>query len=163
MSPIFSKMKRFRFETTKMKKARKLARTENPKFIHIVKLNGCCQFCGRKSQDALQFHHLGRKRGNVSKLSHDGYPLDIIINEMNKCVLLCDKCHKNVHTAQRVFKKKYEFKRLVINIRRKKYERYVGESRWNLRNILASLTNIKYRTLNIGLEFIQNLGMQFTY
>lgn len=60
---------------------------------------GKCQICGYdKCLRALEFHHVDASEkdfnisANIKKMS-----LDRIKNELNKCVLLCSNCHKEVH------------------------------------------------------------------
>jgi len=58
-----------------------------------------CEICGYdRCLDALEFHHL-EKTGKDFGISDRGYTRswDTILNEINKCVLLCSNCHREVH------------------------------------------------------------------
>jgi len=67
----------------------------------IKYLGGKCKNCGWSgNQAAIQFHHKNSKEeeftiGNVSNKSWDS-----IINEMQKCVLLCANCYAIHHSSK---------------------------------------------------------------
>ena len=44
---------------------------------------------------AIDFHHVGEKRFNISRFRHHRF--DAIINEINKCICLCSICHRMAH------------------------------------------------------------------
>ncbi len=60
---------------------------------------GCCSRCGYdKYQGALEFHHINRKEkdfnpSHLKKYSFD----DRIKSELDKCVLVCSNCHREIH------------------------------------------------------------------
>lgn len=55
-----------------------------------------CAVCGRKD-GKLDFHHKDpeSKEHSISGMAH--YPLDAIEEELEKCVILCRKCHGQAH------------------------------------------------------------------
>lgn len=57
-----------------------------------------CQICSESEEICLDFHHLdpSSKEDGVSKLLDRGSK-DRIIQEVNKCVVLCACCHRKVH------------------------------------------------------------------
>ena len=60
---------------------------------------GCCLFCGLSHPlSALEFHHINPqdKIQNISKFSCWSQGL---INELDKCALLCCICHRKVHAG----------------------------------------------------------------
>lgn len=68
---------------------------------------GCCSFCGyNKCREALEFHHLdpSKKEINPSKVFSRSY--ERIIQELNKCILLCANCHRELHVKDNTFGKK---------------------------------------------------------
>ena len=75
--------------------------------MHNLKINGC-SICGyNKCDAALEFHHVIPKDrsfyfgfGNISRKDID------IINELNKCILLCANCHKEIHYKGRDYDEK---------------------------------------------------------
>ncbi len=53
-----------------------------------------CQICGyNKCLAALDFHHVGDKDNDVSELYSGAYT----IAEINKCIVLCANCHREIH------------------------------------------------------------------
>lgn len=58
----------------------------------------CCVVCGyNKCRNALEWHHLdpASKELNPSKVFSRSW--EKIVAEINKCVLLCSNCHREVH------------------------------------------------------------------
>ena len=71
---------------------------ENQEILHNLKVNGCA-ICGYNKYDgALEFHHVNPK-DKIFPLSADymGKKTDDMIKELNKCILLCSNCHKEIH------------------------------------------------------------------
>jgi len=65
---------------------------------------GKCQFCGySKCLRALEFHHVSRhsKRASIAELIRRsaGVSGRELIAELNKCVLLCANCHREVESG----------------------------------------------------------------
>lgn len=67
-----------------------------------IKYKGsCCQMCNyKKYNGALEFHHLDptKKDFSISSAKHTKFDNRIII-ELDKCILLCSNCHKEVHAG----------------------------------------------------------------
>ena len=66
----------------------------------IQSMGGCCQICGYdRSAAALEFHHLDPSQKDFSfgglRASPKAWPS--ICNEIQKTILLCSNCHKEVH------------------------------------------------------------------
>lgn len=60
---------------------------------------GKCQVCGYdKCNEALDFHHLDPKEKDFS-LSGQHKPIELLKKEVDKCVLLCCRCHREVHAG----------------------------------------------------------------
>jgi len=58
---------------------------------------GKCQICGyNKCLQALEFHHLDPK-GKDFPLSGSTKSWDNIKKELDKCILLCANCHREIH------------------------------------------------------------------
>lgn len=64
----------------------------------IEYLGGCCNKCRyNKCSAALEFHHVNplekdRKYNNIRKAF-----TPVLISELNKCILLCANCHRELH------------------------------------------------------------------
>ena len=70
--------------------------SENKKFIEEYKLKLGCLFCGfNKHPSALDFDHIDResKDFNISE-KYAAYTLSRIVDEINKCQVLCANCHR---------------------------------------------------------------------
>ena len=69
----------------------------------------CCKVCGysNKSHDrfttsALDFHHHKKnKKHNVGNMISDGYSWANILKEIKKCVVICCRCHSELHDSNR--------------------------------------------------------------
>ena len=62
---------------------------------------GHCQVCGYSNcLEALEFHHL-HSDGKDFGISDKGYTRSWqkIVEELDKCVLLCANCHREVHSG----------------------------------------------------------------
>jgi len=65
----------------------------------IAYRGGQCAICGyKKSLQALEFHHLDSGQKDFG-ISAKGYTRswDRVKKELDKCVLLCANCHREIH------------------------------------------------------------------
>ena len=62
-----------------------------------------CVTCGYNHPAALDFHHVEQKKSNrkVHKLVSDGHTKKRILEEIDKCVVLCSNCHREHHHDER--------------------------------------------------------------
>lgn len=64
---------------------------------------GCCIVCGyKRCISALEFHHLDPSQKDFSfsaKNHHAKVSMEELKVELDKCVLLCSNCHKEVHAG----------------------------------------------------------------
>jgi len=63
-------------------------------------LRGCSKCGYNKCTRALEYHHLGSKDGNVSRMISQGCGVKRIKEEIRKCVVLCANCHRELHDAE---------------------------------------------------------------
>jgi len=57
-----------------------------------------CSKCGENHPAVIDFHHrIGKKEYGVSKMVADGYSIDRIKKELEKCDVFCANCHRKVH------------------------------------------------------------------
>lgn len=58
-----------------------------------------CSTCGEDHPATLQFHHTApnSKLKEVSVMVYDGYSIEAIKQEIEKCVVLCANCHAKEH------------------------------------------------------------------
>ena len=67
------------------------------RWYHEYKSKQRCEVCG--STYKLQFHHIepNGKRFNISNMVMKSLSVGRIKEEMRKCMILCEKCHKAKH------------------------------------------------------------------
>lgn len=83
-----------------LKKAVSLRRKKLRKMARDYK-GGKCMLCGySKCQDALDFHHKDPSKKDFG-LSVKGLTRswDKIVSEIDKCVLVCANCHREIHAG----------------------------------------------------------------
>lgn len=60
-----------------------------------------CVLCGYDILEAIEFHHTRDKLGDVGTMRRNGWGVQRITDELQKCVCLCRNCHKLVHLGLR--------------------------------------------------------------
>jgi hypothetical protein len=91
-------------ETHKNKVAKRNGRIvqELRQFVHNYKQNHPCAHCGFNHPAALQFHHHDdNKDMEVAVMVAHRYSKERIIEEINKCTILCANCHAIHHYNER--------------------------------------------------------------
>lgn len=71
--------------------------------IQDLKKGRKCAKCGYdKCGAALDFHHINPKDKDerVARMISNNYNLDIIYEEIKKCIVLCSNCHREFHFLQ---------------------------------------------------------------
>lgn len=59
---------------------------------------GACQICGyKKYQGALDFHHIDPSQKDFTLATYSVYNLERIKKELDKCILVCSNCHREIH------------------------------------------------------------------
>ena len=68
-------------------------------FYRQFKENSVCVQCGESHPAALHFHHRNPKEKdfNLAEMIRDGYGIERIKREIEKCVVLCANCHAKYH------------------------------------------------------------------
>jgi|19_taG_2_1085344.scaffolds.fasta_scaffold03914_7 hypothetical protein len=83
------------------KKCTKLCISERRKFLKLKAIEykgGCCKECGYcKNNASLDFHHLRDKEYAVGNLIRKVPKWDKLKEELDKCILLCANCHRELH------------------------------------------------------------------
>ena len=83
------------------KKRTKERYKEAHQYIREYKLSKGCVICRyNKYADVLEFHHNGDKEFNISESNN----LKRIKREMEKCIVLCANCHRELHVKQKYLK-----------------------------------------------------------
>lgn len=63
---------------------------------------GGCIYCGETHLQKLQFHHKNPKEKltDIATLVYCNAKLKYVLDELNKCVVVCDSCHKKLHNKE---------------------------------------------------------------
>ncbi|UYL05113.1 hypothetical protein DIDNDMLP_00128 [Klebsiella phage KP13-7] len=73
------------------------------KILAVEYKGGCCEKCGyNKCIAALEFHHLDPSQKDFS-ISKEGVTrsFDKIKTELDKCIMVCANCHREIHDEER--------------------------------------------------------------
>lgn len=84
-------------------------RRKKIKDMAIQYKGGKCVLCGyNKCEDALQFHHLDSDKKEFG-VSQSGLTRswDRVKNEIEKCILVCANCHREIHSGIRSLPEKF--------------------------------------------------------
>jgi len=110
------------YNTYEYQKARGLKR----KMELILLKGGCCEVCGYKDNiAALEFHH---EDPNEKEMKLDLRRLgntkwEILLEEANKCILLCANHHREIHNQDKSFEKIEQlvkhYDKTIVSIREK--------------------------------------------
>ena len=76
------------------------ARGIKRKYEYILSHGGKCEICGyNKNLSALEFHHKdpNEKEFQIDARRFANTNLDILEKELNKCIILCSNCHREIH------------------------------------------------------------------
>lgn len=79
--------------------ASKKQKQRNVGWIINLKSKLKCETCGENFPYCLEFHHKDEKEkdGDISRMISDGYSIERIEKEIEKCIVLCANCHRKEH------------------------------------------------------------------
>jgi hypothetical protein len=88
---------RFRKHKVRQKKA---SRERNRRWLGELKKDLRCVRCGFSHPAALDFHHIGKKSGAISRMALTGGGVSAlrVRQEIAKCEVLCANCHRIEHS-----------------------------------------------------------------
>lgn len=88
------------YKTIKTQKAKNDRRIINNKLNEIKSKYGC-SVCPERSPECLDFHHIdpNTKINTVSFFAMRTKNKSKILNEVNKCIVLCSNCHRKFHAG----------------------------------------------------------------
>ena len=91
----------FKDEDKKQKSRRKSKHVidwkKQKKILLVEYKGGKCEKCGyNKCVEALEFHHKDPNEKDFSISSHS-YSFDRMKKEVDKCMLVCSNCHREIH------------------------------------------------------------------
>ena len=78
---------------------KKERKRRNRVFVQEYKKSHPCVRCGESEPCCLDFHHAepSTKIGALAEIVNLGFGLVRIIEEINKCIILCANCHRKEH------------------------------------------------------------------
>lgn len=85
-----------------IRKAAKSSQERAKQFlIDYKEEKGCCK-CGDKRHYVLDFHHERDKEYDVATGVYKGMSTSRLMEEINKCVVICANCHRELHHLERM-------------------------------------------------------------
>lgn len=69
----------------------------------IEAMGNKCQVCGyNRCDETMEFHHIdpSQKNRSFGNLRSNPKSIEILIEELQKCILLCSNCHKEIHAGK---------------------------------------------------------------
>lgn len=76
-------------------------REQKLKISFVLYKGGKCSKCGySKNISALEFHHLDSEQKEVN-IAHTSKTLEKIKPELDKCILVCSNCHREIHNPDK--------------------------------------------------------------
>ena len=72
---------------------------DKKEFVANIKSQLKCQKCGESKEYMLDFHHLdpSEKETTIARMTSNNYRIDRVLNEIQKCIVLCSNCHREFH------------------------------------------------------------------
>ena len=72
-------------------------------YVNNYKVNKGCAKCGEKHVACLDFHHIDNstKTKDIATMAFNKAKMEKIIEEINKCIVLCSNCHRKHHYDER--------------------------------------------------------------
>ena len=94
----------FGYKPSKTSKQKQRQRILRNKIKSIQYKGGKCTKCGyNKSVYSLGFHHINPSQKEYDPASLMGYSWKNIVKELDKCILVCANCHREIELGIRVF------------------------------------------------------------
>ena len=89
------------YATDKGKETNYARQRRNKAFVQQYKADKKCLCCGESCGICLDFHHLDptTKRASVSRISATRLSIEVILEEIAKCIILCSNCHRKLHAG----------------------------------------------------------------
>lgn len=105
---------------------------------------GKCEICGYdKCLNALDFHHINKEEKNFA-LNSSNYnkSIELLKKEVDKCILVCANCHREIHYQENEQRRKEILENLPCNTNDRKY----AISKLNLSEIKKDIENRLYQS-----------------
>ena len=122
----------------------------NNKKKAVEDLGGKCQICGyNKCIEALDFHHINPKDKTFNIATKMGMSFEKLKPELDKCILLCSNCHRELHYLEKFpnedYRKNVETMENIHKKHLEKVERYESskETPQERKNRILSYRKVK--------------------
>jgi len=109
------------YKNNKHKKIRIVDRNRKELREHInnIKRDGICYICGRSGKDFpefMDFHHIDsvNKTDGIGNMISHGYSEKRILNEIEKCKIICKNCHAKIHRTINKYEWYVDFRKELI-------------------------------------------------
>lgn len=79
-------------------KRNKEERNKKKLFIDSFKVDGCTK-CDEDELCCLEFHHIDPDKKSFRLSQGTSKSLELLVEEISKCVVLCANCHRKVHAG----------------------------------------------------------------
>lgn len=76
-------------------------RANHREWYNALMKDKCCTYCPENCIPCLDWHHLdpSTKNENISKMMNSCRTFNTILEEMNKCIVVCSNCHRKIHAG----------------------------------------------------------------
>lgn len=152
---IYAKKNIVKTRAYKAKYKKEQQRLARELIIQIKQANPCK--CGESHTRCLDFHHKQdtTKKSEVSRMISNGYSLETIKAEIDKCDIICSNCHRKLHSNNKI--RGNSKLRLLDDLKSSSNCTLCGESHYHcldfhhLNNKVASISVLS-KDKNISLE-----------
>jgi hypothetical protein len=84
-----------------VKERTEAAREAARDFVCEYLLTHACEVCSESDIRVLEFHHVGDKDSEITRLVSGGWSIKRIQEEIAKCQVLCANCHRKITVEER--------------------------------------------------------------
>ena len=100
----YTEKKRFTYESDDEKRKSNYKRVKSfrnrTKEKAVEYKGGKCVICGyNRCSSALDFHHIDPSSKDFVISQYSNRSWDIVVNELDKCILVCSNCHREIHAG----------------------------------------------------------------
>jgi hypothetical protein len=85
----------------KVRERADFARETARQYVYDYLLSHPCVICGESDPRVLEFHHVGQKDMEVTRLISNGYSIKRIKEEIDVCQVICANCHRKITVEER--------------------------------------------------------------
>lgn len=86
------------------KNRQRIRKLEHLEILNKIKEDSGCVICGESRVICLDFHHKNKNDKNFTISSNLGKSIDELLNEVEKCIVVCANCHRIIHSEDYIEK-----------------------------------------------------------